>query len=139
MNEKTKDAVAALIIAGTIVGSVVGGIGFILWGWPQYSVYSNRLAGEAALAKAQAQREVIVREALAKRDAAVHLSDAEIARARGVAEANKIIGESLHGNEAYLRYLWIQTLDHAKGTVVYVPTEANLPILEATRLPQVKP
>ena len=25
------------------------------------------------------------------------------------------------------------TLEHAKGTIVYVPTEANLPVLEASR------
>lgn len=47
---------------------------------------------------------------------------------------NKIIGESLKNNEAYLRYLWINDLGNNAGkTVVYIPTEANLPILEATR------
>lgn len=52
-----------------------------------------------------------------------------------MAEANKIIGGSLAGNDAYLRYLWITTLDNtADKTVVYVPTEAGLPILESQRL-----
>jgi len=68
-------------------------------------------------------------------DSAKLLADAEVSRAEGVARANKIIGASLHDNEAYLRYLWIQTLEHGKesNTVVYVPTEANLPVLEAGR------
>jgi hypothetical protein len=48
-----------------------------------------------------------------------------------VAEANRIIGESLKGNESYLRYLWIQNLESGSNSVVYVPTEAGLPILEA--------
>jgi hypothetical protein len=56
-----------------------------------------------------------------------------------VAQANKIIGDSLKDNEAYLRYLWIQNLENSKDrTIVYVPTEANLPILEAGRLQQEK-
>ena len=47
---------------------------------------------------------------------------------------NKIIGDSLKNNEAYLRYLWINDLANVKDrTVVYVPTEANLPIPEAGR------
>jgi hypothetical protein len=61
-----------------------------------------------------------------------------IARAHGVAEANKIIGNSLKGNEAYLRYLWIHNLAESKGDVIYVPTEAGLPILEAGRRPAPK-
>jgi hypothetical protein len=54
-----------------------------------------------------------------------------VERARGVAEANKIIGESLKGNEAYLRWQWIQNLESGSNSVIYVPTEAGLPILEA--------
>lgn len=74
-------------------------------------------------------------EAKAKMESASLLADAEVARAKGVAAANKIIGESLKGNEAYLRYLWIQNLETSKeAQVIYVPTEANMPIMEATRL-----
>jgi hypothetical protein len=50
-----------------------------------------------------------------------------------VARANEIIGSSLKGNEAYLRYLWIMGMQTNQMQVVYVPTEANLPILEANR------
>ena len=58
-------------------------------------------------------------------------SEAEIIRAKGVAKANMIIGESLKNNGSYLRYLWIQTLNDNPQNVIYVPTEAGLPILEA--------
>jgi hypothetical protein len=45
------------------------------------------------------------------------------------------IGDSLKGNEAYLRYLWINNSDgNGDKQVIYVPTEAGLPILEAGRL-----
>lgn len=86
------------------------------------------------LAHAQSSKEVAVAEARAKMESATLLAEAEVARAKGVAQANQIIGESLKNNEAYLRYLWINDLGQNAGkTVVYVPTEANLPVLEATR------
>lgn len=49
--------------------------------------------------------------------------------------SNKIIGASLKENEAYLRYLWINGRESNNPTVIYVPTEAGLPILEAGRRP----
>lgn len=73
-------------------------------------------------------------EAQAKCESSKSLAEAEIIRARGVAESNKIIGDSLRENESYLRYLWVQGLQTNQMQVVYVPTEANLPILEASRL-----
>lgn len=114
-------------------------IAFSLWGCPQYNVYSSRLDGEAELAKAEYSRQVAVREAQAKKDSASLLADAEVARAKGVAQANQIIGDSLRNNEAYLKYLWITDVTGNKSpTVIYVPTEANIPILEAGRVPREK-
>jgi regulator of protease activity HflC (stomatin/prohibitin superfamily) len=92
--------------------------------------------GKARFAEAEQDRQIRVREAQAKLDAAKFESESEIERARGVAEANKIIGESLKNNEAYLRYLWVQGLNDNSGEVIYVPTEANLPILEAGKRKQ---
>jgi hypothetical protein len=40
-------------------------------------------------------------------DAAKLLAEAEVERVKGVANANRIIGESFKGNEAYLRYFWL--------------------------------
>ena len=122
-----------LIVGGVLAFSVL--ITLIMWGLPQYGVYSQRLEGAALLAHAQASKEVAVAEAKAKMESASLLADADIARAKGAAEANRIIGESLKNNEAYLRYLWIQNLENSKEhQVIYVPTEAGLPILEASRL-----
>ena len=122
---------------GLIIGVVfilISALG--MWGCPRYNVYEQALKGEAELARATQNRQIIMQEAQAKKEAATLLGEAEVARAKGVAEANKIIGESLHNNEAYLRYLWINGLsEHGNApTVVYVPTEAGLPILEAGRM-----
>lgn len=103
-----------------------------LWGCPKYNVYSQRMDGQAVLAHAQSSREVAVAEAKAKMESAELLAQADVTRAKGVAQANQIIGESLKNNEAYLRYLWINNLENSKDNqVIYVPTEAGLPILEA--------
>ena len=123
---------AGLGVVITLAVVMIGG--GAMYGYPQYSVYWQRMEGEAELAKAEYSRQVQVRDAEGKLAAASKLAQVEIARAEGVAKANQIIGDSLKGNEAYLRYLWITDLTNNKApTVIYVPTEANIPILEAGR------
>lgn len=119
----------------TLVG--LAALGAILWGWPNYRIYQQKLAGEAELARATQNRQIRIQEARAKQESAVLEAQAEVERAKGVAQANKIIGDSLKGNEAYLRYLWIQGLqqEDSPPQVIYVPTEAGLPILEAGKRP----
>ncbi len=127
--------VGVVLVIFLVLLFLFGGIGGCMWGWPSYNVYAQQKQGEALLAHAQASKEVAVAEAKAKMESASYLAQAEVARAGGVAQANKIIGDSLKGNESYLRYLWItEVASNNQGrTVVYVPTETNLPILEATR------
>ncbi len=96
-----------------------------------YNVWSESKEGEAELAKADWNTQIAVKEADAKRQSAYLLAEAEVIRAEGVAKANKIIGESLNNNEAYLRYLWVNNLSETSNQVIYVPTETNMPILEA--------
>ena len=104
-------------------------------GCPAYNVYSATMTGKAELAQADQNRQIQIAQSKAKSEAAQYEAEAEITRAKGVAEANKIIGDSLRGNEDYLRYLWVNNIENNKNeTVVYVPTEANMPILEASRL-----
>jgi type II secretory pathway pseudopilin PulG len=132
-NAEMVGAVRALVIVLVVIG-----IGAAL-GLPWYGVYRQGLRGEAELARAKANRQIAVQEAEAKKESARMLAEAEVERAKGVAQANKIIGDSLHGNEAYLRYLWIQGLhEGANPQVVYIPTEAGLPILEAGRIPNMR-
>lgn len=112
-------------------------VGFGMAGCPAYNVYSATMSGKAELAQAEQNRQIQIAQSKAKADAAQFEAQAEVTRATGVAQANKIIGDSLKGNEDYLRYLWVNNIENTKGdTIVYVPTEANMPILEATRLQQ---
>lgn len=133
-NERGEGEVGlVLILAMAIV--IVGALG--MWGCPTYNVWQQRLAGKAEFERATMNRKIAVEEAIAKKESAVALAAAEIERSKGVAEANRIIGASLKGNDDYLRYLWISELSGGEKspTVIYVPTEAGLPILEAGRRP----
>ncbi len=117
----TGAAIAAVFIAG------------LMWGLPQYGVWQQELAGRAELVRAEQNRRIAVLEAQARLEAEELNAQAEIARAHGVAESNAIVAEGLGGPEGYLRYLWIQSLGENGQDVIYIPTEAGLPILEASR------
>ncbi len=104
-----------------------------LIGCPQYSVYKARLEGDALLAHAQSSKEVVVSEAKAKMESAMYLYQADSIRAVGIAKSNEIIGKSLENNPEYLHWLWIDNLNNDPNMVIYVPTEAGMPIMEATR------
>lgn len=107
-------------------------LGFAMWGMPQYNVYSKRLSGMAEYEQAQQNRKVRILESEAKLEANKLDALAEIERAKGVAEANRIIADSLGGSEGYLRWRYIEMLEQsADNQIIYIPTEATLPLLEA--------
>lgn len=125
-------------------GILAGGIGWLLlvivgivclgmWGCPQYHVYQQGMSGAAKLKESESSRQVLIQEAHARYESAKDLAKAEIERAKGVAEANKIIGEGLKNNHEYLMYLWIHGMADQNHQVIYIPTEGGLPILEASR------
>lgn len=117
-------------ISGTLVFiCLVTALG--MWGCPQYNVWERSLAGEAQLKEAEWNKQIKIREAKAAKESAEYLKEAEIIRAEGAAAAIKIIGTGLQKNDAYLRYLWIQGLQDGSSEIIYIPTEANIPILEA--------
>lgn len=126
-----------MFIFWTIVILLVFGGGFIYFSLisPILNVWQQSKSGEAELAHAEYSRQIATCEANAKKESSKALAEAEVIRAHGVAKANKIIGDSLQGNEAYLKYLYINQLSETNDkTVIYIPTEANLPIMEANRL-----
>ena len=115
-HKKAQEGVIYFVIFIVVLGLIIG----LLIGIPKYRVYSKSLRGKADLKEAEWNRQIASLDA-----------QAEIERAKGVAEANSIIGKSLQGNEAYLKYLWINGLHDGSSETIYIPTEANLPILEA--------
>lgn len=115
-----------VLLAGMVAGGMVG--------CPHYRVYQQEKEGQAELARAESNRRIKVLEAQALMDSAKLQAGAEIERAKGVAEANRIVADGLKGHDEYLRYLWIDRVaSNAGKEIIYVPTEAALPILEAGR------
>lgn len=109
---------------------------------PKYKIYRQDLLGQANLRQQEWEKKIIIEQAKAENESATLKaearikqataeSEADVVRAKGAAEANRIIGYSLKNNEQYIRYLWITNLEKGTGERIYIPTEANLPILEA--------
>ena len=120
------------IMFDAVVVSVVL-VALAMVGCPSYNVWQQGMSGKAKLAEAEYSRQIAVAEANAIFESSKMKAQARVEMAKGEAEANSILGDSLKNNEAYLRYLWIEGLQTNQMQVVYVPTEANLPIMEANR------
>ena len=127
-SDETMDRVARLVLGGLAVTALAVAL---FAGGPVYNVWTQGMNGKAELQKAEYTRKVAVLEAQAKMDSASKLADAEVERAKGVAEANRIIGDSLKDNPRYLQYLYITGLQEGseKGNrTIYVPTEGGMPV-----------
>ena len=115
-----------------LAAAAIGIVWFVGWGLPQYGIYTKEMNGRAQLAEAEGNRQIAVLEAQALKDSATLKAEAEVIRAEGVSRANKIIADGLGGPEGYLRYLYIDMLRDQEGKeIIYIPTEAGIPIMEA--------
>jgi predicted Holliday junction resolvase-like endonuclease len=124
--EKKDNPPLKIIISVIVI--IVLLLAFILWGAPKYKVYARELSGKAQLKEAEWNKQVAIEEARARKESALLLKEAEVIRAQGIAEANKIIADSITDN--YLKYKFIEGLNDGNTETIYVPTEANIPILE---------
>jgi regulator of protease activity HflC (stomatin/prohibitin superfamily) len=120
MEENKGCVIAALITVAVIVVLVI-----TLWLYPIYNVWQQRLVGEAALARANQQRQILVAQARAEKEAAEYR-----------AEAIKIVGKAATDFPQYRVQEFIGAFAEAMNNgriekIIYVPTEANIPIVEA--------
>ena len=112
-----------------IVLTVVVLIALLMWGCPRYAVWQQEMSGRAEFAKAEQNRQIKIEEAKANLEAEKLNAQAEVERAKGAAEAIAIENGSI--TPTYIQYLWVRQQNNAADKVIYIPTEANLPILEA--------
>lgn len=118
--------VTGTAISWTVILMIVLG----MWGCPRYNVWSSEMSGRAEMAKAEQNRRIQIEEAKANLEAQKLNSQAEVERAKGMAEAIEIENGKL--TDMYIKYLWVRQGDIGNAEkVIYIPTEANLPILEA--------
>lgn len=126
MNLKNSPIALGTFVAWLFIVFVV--LGF--WGCPTYRVWQQEMEGKAEFAKAEQNRRIKIEEARANLEAEKLNAEAEVERAKGAAQAIEIENGSL--SAAYIQYLWVRQQNNLNDkTVIYIPTEANLPILEA--------
>lgn len=112
-----------------LVPTVAVLIGLPMWGCPRYAVWQQEMSGRAEFAKAEQNRQIKIEEAKANLEAERLNAQAEVERAKGAAEAIAIENGAI--TPTYIQYLWVRQQNNAADKVIYIPTEANLPILEA--------
>lgn len=144
MTYEEQEAKTAKTWRNWIIGIIVLVLGLVVISMaimPRYRIYRQDLQGQANLRQQEWEKKILIEQAKAQNESATlnaeakikqetANAEAEVIRAKGVAQANAIIADSLKGNESYLRYLWIDKIAD-NPNVIYVPTEASLPILEA--------
>jgi len=97
---------------------------------PNYRVWAEGKKGEAEYMRAEQNRKIKVEEAKANLEAEKLNAQAEVERAKGAAEAIRIENGSI--TPTYIQYLWVRQQNaNSNNRIIYIPTEAGLPILEA--------
>ena len=119
-----------IFITGILICLVIF---LFMWGIPRYNVWQQEMAGKAEMAKAEQNRRILVEEAKARLEAEKLNAEAEVARARGMAEAMKVENGQL--STIYNQYLFIRTLEKIaeKGNlpqIIYLPSEGMVPVMD---------
>ena len=96
-------------------------------GCPPYAVWEQRLTGEAELRRAEENRKILVEQARAERDSAALR-----------AEAIGIVGQAAKDFPEYRYQEFLGAFGEALQSdkveqIIFVPTEANIPVTEAGR------
>lgn len=110
-------------VGGVLLVLIIGG----MWGCPEYEVYKQNRYGQAELSKASQTRQIAIEQAKAEELAAQHR-----------ANAIKIMGQAAKDFPEYRKQEFIGAFAEAMhngkiNQIIYVPTEAGIPITEATR------
>ena len=111
-------------------------VAIMMFGLPMYNVWQQEMAGKAEMAKAEQNRRILVEEAKARLEAEKLNAQAEIERAKGMAEAMQVENGTL--NETYNQYLFIRTLEKLadKGSlpqIIYIPSDGLLPVMDVKK------
>ena len=129
---KQPDTKTTIVATSVVCAFIIAMLAAIFFGYPKYKVWQQEMAGKAEFAKAEQNRKIKIEEARANLEAEKLNAQAEIERAKGAAKAIEIENGSI--TPTYIQYLWVrQQADSGDKTVIYIPTEGNLPILEAGR------
>jgi hypothetical protein len=124
------------IWGGIILFVVV--VAWFLVGYPFWAVWASKKSGQAQLSEANFAEQVAIAQARARLSAAEMNMQAEIVEADAISQSIATIGDALEKNPSYNRFQWIKMMEKGNNATIYVPTEANLPILEAGKAVKAK-
>ncbi len=115
---------ADVVLAALCFLAILIVIVLIMFAWPHYKVWKQGMNGQALLAEAEQSKMIQVQTARA-----------ELESAKLRAEAIKTIGQAAKDYPEYRKQEFIGAFGDAlrDGTIqqiIYVPTEANIPVLE---------
>ena len=103
-----------------------------MFGCPQYNVWQQGLAGEAQLNRAEQTRKILVEQAKAEKESATYKAEAIGILGKAAKEYPEYRLQEFLG--AFAEALQNESIDQ----IIYVPTEANIPIMEAARFTTVQ-
>lgn len=131
MSDEKAPGLWDFVKVGLLVLAAIGLLALLFTGlWvfhAELNVYASRKSGEAELIKAEQTKKITIETA-----------KAEVESAKLRAEAIKIVGEAAKQYPEYRHQEFIGAFGEALregriNQVIYVPTEANIPILEARK------
>ena len=125
---KNQTFIQVLVSVFVVIAIILG----LMFGIPKYNVWQQEMEGKAEMARAEQNRMILVEEAKAKLEAEKLNAQAEIERAKGMAQAMEIENGKL--TSTYNQYLFIRTLEKIsdKGSlpqIIYMPTEGMVPVM----------
>jgi regulator of protease activity HflC (stomatin/prohibitin superfamily) len=115
-----------MVILGTV--ACVGIVVLLLFGFPMWNVWRSGLSGEADLKKAEQTRMIQIQQAKGEKESAQLRAD-----------AIAIVGKAAKDFPEYRQQEFIGAFAEALHSgkisqIIYVPTESNIPIIEAGRM-----
>ena len=123
-----------LVVLSLGLAVAMGVTGLAVMGWQQvrvytaeYTVKTEKLIGEAEFVRAEQNRRILVEQARAEKDAALLR-----------AEAIEIVGQAAKDYPEYRMQEFLGAFGEALQSdnidkIIFVPTEANIPVTEAGR------
>ena len=82
-----EEGMAGCLWFGAIVSVVAVVIVVLMWGLPQYNIYSQDMKGQANLSQQEREKQIMIEEAKAELESAKLKAEAELIRAKGMAES----------------------------------------------------
>ncbi|AMV34558.1 hypothetical protein VN12_20710 [Pirellula sp. SH-Sr6A] len=121
------EAGSFFIVSGAVLFLGASFMSFCLWFFPTYAVWRSGQSGKATLMRAEQEKQIQIEQA-----------KAELESAKLRAEAIAIVGEASKKYPEYRTQEFIGAFADAVKSgqveqIIYVPTEANIPIVESGR------